>query len=229
MRKPHILISVTCFSIFLFLNCKQEKTKKIEKKSENGETELYTVLKADTNKKDGLYVRISSKGDTLEKIQYTDGNIEGQRVLYYSNGQVSIVENYIQNQYNGPYQAFYEDGAPKQFGTFKDGQFEGELKTYHKEPAGRLKESVFMSNGVEHGVLKQYYPEGKLESEGTYANGLKEGPFKEYHLNGNLSAEGNYLNDFEDGEIKIFDTTGTLIKIYVFKDKRPVETIKIRD
>ncbi len=229
MRKPRILIPVIGLSIFLLLNCKQEKTKKIEKKSQNGDTELYSVLKADTNKKDGLYVRISPKGDTLERIQYSDGNIEGQRVLYYPNGQISIVENYIQNQYNGPYQSFYEDGAPRQFGTFKDGQFDGELKTYYKEPAGRLKESVFMSNGVENGPFKQYYPDGQTEAEGTYTNGLKEGSFKEYHTNGNISAEGNYLNDIEDGEIKIFDTTGTLIKIYVFKDKRPVETIKIRD
>lgn len=229
MRKSFVFFSTICLVVFLLVNCKQEKTKKVEKKSENGETELYSVLKADTNKKDGLYLRINSKGDTLEKVHYQDGNIEGQRVLYYSNGQVSIVENYINNQYNGPYQSFYEDGAPKQLGAFKDGQFDGELKTYYKEPAGRLKESVFMKNGVEDGTFKQYYPDGRTEAEGSYTNGLREGSFKEYHPNGNMSAEGNYLNDFEDGEIKIFDTTGTLIKIYVFKDKKPVETIKIRD
>ena len=32
----------------------------------------------------------------------------------------------------------------------------------------------------------------------------------------------------EDGQVKIYDTVGTLIKIYVFEDKKPIETIKIR-
>jgi antitoxin component YwqK of YwqJK toxin-antitoxin module len=82
--------------------------------------------------------------------------------------------------------------------------------------------------GLKMEIVKQYYSNGQLESEGSYLNGLKDGAFKEYHENGNLSAEGKYQDDFEDGQVKIFDTLGTLIKIYVFKDKKPVETIKIR-
>lgn len=228
MKTSGIFLQMLCLSIFLHFSCKQEKTKKVEKALGNGETEIFYVLKSDTNQKEGLYYRVNSKGDTLEKSQYTEGKIEGQRILYYPDGQVNIVENYIHNTYNGPYQSFFENGAPKQFGTFKDGQFEGELKTYYKEPAGRLKETIFLTNGVEDGAYKQYYPDGKIQTEGIYTNGLKEGEFKEYHPNGALSAEGKYLDDIEDGEIKIYDTTGTLIKIYVFKDKRPVETIKIR-
>ncbi len=227
MKSIHYL-SLLFLSLLFLTNCKQNKDLSIEKKLDNGEKEFYQVLKSDTTQKDGWYYRLNIKGDTLEKAQYEKGLMEGQRVLYYPNGQVHIVENYINNQYNGPYQSFYESGAPKQFGTFKNGQFEGELKSYYLEPSGQLKEVIQLANGVENGNVKQYYSNGLLESEGSYLNGLKDGAFKEYHENGNLSAEGKYLDDFEDGQVKIFDTLGTLIKIYVFKDKKPVETIKIR-
>ncbi len=215
--------------LFVFLtNCKQSKYKSIEHPLDNGEIELYQVLLSDTTQRDGWYFRLNSKGDTLEKVNYANGLIEGQRILYYSNGQVQIIENYINNQYNGPYQAFFESGSPKQFGNFKDGQFEGELKTYYEEPAGQLKETIQLTNGLENGFVRQYYPNGQLQSEGSYKDGLKSGPFKEYHKNGNLAAEGIYIDDFEDGQVKIFDTLGTLTKIYVFKDKKPIETIKVR-
>ncbi|HUH74716.1 MAG TPA: toxin-antitoxin system YwqK family antitoxin [Chitinophagales bacterium] len=214
---------------FLFLtHCKQNKNQTVENKLDNGEVEFYQILPSDTTKKEGWYFRLNAQGDTLEKVEYVNGLMEGQRVLFYPNGQIHIVENYINNQYNGPYQSFYENGAPKQFGTFKDGQFEGDLKTYFEQPAGQLKEVIELKKGIESGAVKQYYSNGKLQSEGSYSEGYKDGPFKEYHENGSLAAEGAYINDFEDGQVKIFDTTGTLVKIYVFKDKKPIETIKVR-
>jgi antitoxin component YwqK of YwqJK toxin-antitoxin module len=221
--------SIILIILVLFLtNCKQNKNLSIENNLENGEKEYYQVLKSDTTQKDGWYFRLNGKGDTLEKVQYVNGSIEGQRVLYYPNGQIYIVENYINNQYNGPYQSFFESGAPKQFGTFEDGQFEGELKTYYEQPAGQLKEVVQLVNGIENGALKQYYANGQIQNESSYSEGLKAGPFKEYHENGNIAAEGVYVEDFEDGEVKIFDTTGVLVKIYVFENKKPIETIKVR-
>ena len=221
--------SIFVLFLFVFLtNCKQNKNIPIEKNLDNGEREFYQVLKSDTTQRNGWYFRLNAKGDTLEKVEYLNGSIEGQRVLYYPNGQIQIVENYINNQYNGPYQSFFENGAPKQFGTFKNGQFEGELKSYYDEPSGQLKEEIQLINGIENGAVKQYYSNGQLQSEGSYAEGLKAGPFKEYYENGNIAADGNYVDDFEDGQVKIYDTVGTLIKIYVFEDKKPIETIKIR-
>lgn len=225
----NLYLSILLFlSILLLTDCKQNKSKSVQNKLDNGEVELYHVLLSDTAKKDGWYFRLDAKGDTLEKVQYLNGSMEGQRVLYYPNGQIHIVENYTSNQYNGPYQSFYENGAPKQFGAFKNGQFEGDLKSYYAEPTGQLKEVVQLKNGVEDGTVKQYFSNGQLESEAAYSEGNKTGPFKEYHENGSIAAEGVYVDDFEDGQVKIFDTTGTLIKIYVFQDKKPIETIKVR-
>ncbi len=216
-------------AILYLVSCRTDTHIKVENNLSNDEREIYFVLKSDTNIIDGLYVRVSSKSDTLETVDYIQGEIDGQRILYYPNGKVKIVENYIQGKYNGTYQQFYENGEPKQLGAYKDNQLTGELKSYYELPAGQLRESVFFENGEEHGPFKQYYPNGLLEAEGSYKNGMREGEFKEYHSNGNLSATGKYSEDFEDGEIKIYDTTGVLIKIYVFEDKRPKETIVVNN
>ncbi|MCO5230588.1 MAG: hypothetical protein M9958_05490 [Chitinophagales bacterium] len=213
----------------IILACNPKKTVTVKNAVFDNQYEIYEVLKTDKKTKDGLYCRINALGDTIEKVNYIEGKMEGQRVLYYPNGQVEIVENYIDNQYNGPYQSFYDNGAPKQFGTFKDGQFETELKTYYTEPAGQLKESVWMSKGVENGPIKIYFQNGQLKETYSYKEGLKDGAFKEYHPNGILAAEGQYKDDFEDGEVKVYDTLGTHIKTYIFEDKRPVETINIKN
>ncbi|MCO5232954.1 MAG: toxin-antitoxin system YwqK family antitoxin [Chitinophagales bacterium] len=228
MKSVYKYYIFSVFPIILF-SCNQKKTITIKNKIFDNQFEIYEVLKSDKKTKEGPYYRINALGDTIEKVNYMEGKMEGQRILYYPNGQVEIVENYINNQYNGPYQSFYENGSPKQFGTFKDGQFESELKTYYQEPAGQLKESVWMSKGVENGPIKIYFTNGQLKESYSYKDGIKEGGFKEYHPNGILAAEGQYVDDFEDGEVKVFDTLGNHTKTYIFKDKKPIETLNIKN
>lgn len=213
--------------VALLWNCKSNTHIQITQEIEPDEKEVFFVLATDTTIRDGLYLRLNLEGDTLETIDYKQGVIEGQRILYYPDGTVKTVENYINNEYNGSYQTFYENGAPKQIGNFQNNQFTGELKSYYETPTGRLRESVYFVAGEEDGPFKQFYPNGQLEAEGHYQKGQRSGEFKEYHPNGELAATGRYLDDIEDGEIKIFDTTGVLIKIYIFEDKKPVETIYV--
>ena len=220
-----LFIAILCF----IWSCRTNPTKRIVKSLPDGSKEVYYVLKSDTSKMDSTYLKINIQGDTIEKVDYKDGKIDGQRILYYDNGQVKIVENYLEDQYNGPYQSFFENGSPKQLGSFKNGEFEGELKTYYEDPPNQLKESVYFKGGIENGPFRQYHKNGQLEAEGTYKDGLRDGSFKEFHPNGTIAAEGQYLDDIENGDIKVFDTTGTLTRIYVFKDKFPIKTIKVRD
>jgi len=226
-RNSKLLLLLWIFFL-AFQACKDDSKPIVRKNTlSNGDQEEFTVLPADTTVRDGYYYRFNAKGDTIEKVTYKNGMIDGQRIIFHNNGNISIVENYTANVYNGPYQSFYEDGAPRQLGAFRNGNFEGELKTYYRSPRGRLKEVVIMKQGVENGPYKQYYESGQIQAEGIYENGYRNGPFKEYHPNGHVAAEGIYVDDLEDQELKVYDSTGTLKKIYVYKDRRPVETINV--
>lgn len=182
--------------------CKNARVVDVERTTSLGEIERYSVLKKDTSKKEGVYTLISSEGDTLEKALYSNGQLDGNRYLF-KNGKVFIIETYLKGAYHGPYTAYFDDGQLKQVGFYKNNQMDSIWTTYYTEKPDQVKEEV------------------------TFRNGIENGPFKEYHLNGKLAAEGNYVDEFEDGEIKVYDTTGILKKIYVYKDKRPVQTINV--
>lgn len=205
MNHPFLrtLLGLSCLYLVLqWSACKNVKVMDVERTTPLGDTEYYSVLKKDTAKKEGLYVLMSSMGDTLEKAMYTNGQLNGNRYLF-KNGKVFIIETYLEGAYHGPYTAFFNDGQLKQKGFYKNNQMDSIWTTYYTEKPDQIKEEV------------------------TFHNGTENGPFREYHLNGKLAAEGNYVEEFEDGEIKVYDTTGTLKKIYVYKDKRPVQTINV--
>ncbi len=204
--KQHFFRTIFLISgIYLILQiiaCNNTNVKEIERKLPTGDIERYSVLKADTGKKQGVYSLISPIGDTLEKAMFANGQLNGNRYLF-KNGKVFIIETYLDGAYHGPYSAYFDDGQLKQKGFYKNNRMDSIWTTYYTEKPDQIKEEV------------------------TFHNGTENGPFREYHLNGKLAAEGNYVEEFEDGEIKVYDTTGTLKKIYVYKDKRPVQTINV--
>ena len=115
-----ILVSIA----FLFA-CKTEKVEWIEIDAGDGVYEYYTVLKSDSDYKDGPFFKIENKTDTIEKGTYVANQLDGQRVLYYPGGQVKIIENYIEGIYSGSYLSYYENGALKQSASFENNQMNG--------------------------------------------------------------------------------------------------------
>ncbi len=94
---------------------------------------------------------------------YTDaGVLDGERLVYYPNGQVAEKQ-------------FYKNGL-------KDGVF-----TRYTDKNVVLEELVYV-NGELHGYSKYYSPKGELIIEGAYKKGKKEGVWK-YYENGKLKEE----------------------------------------
>lgn len=189
----------------LLISCgKKEKKVVVTPKDNDGTVEYCQVAEADSTLKDGWCFTISSNGDTLEKSSYSGGMLHGERILFHPNGIVEAIENYAQNTMVGVYKAFYEDGSPSVEGQYLNGEMDGVWKFFYKTPSGALKEEV------------------------TFKSNMENGPFREFHPNGKIAAEGTYKDEFEDGQLKVFDSTGTLNKIYVFENGRPVETINVQ-
>lgn len=148
--------------------------------------EKYTYSENETIK-DGLYEHYSEDGSLDEKANYKKGTLQGERNLFYSNGQVEIIEMYKDGNLDGPYQVFHENG--------------------------QLQISSNYINGVLEGILKKYDETGKLMEEVTFKDNAENGPFKEYYSNGKVQWVGNYLNgDNEFGLLKQFGEDGNLIK-----------------
>ncbi|MEM6722436.1 MAG: toxin-antitoxin system YwqK family antitoxin [Bacteroidota bacterium] len=136
----------------------------------------------------GFYKRYSPEGTLVESANYTDGELDGERLLYHENGEIQYIERYQTGRYEGTYESFYDDGQKESEGEYIGNAMQGEWKFYYQN--GQVKELVRFTDSEENG------------------------PFIEYYENGNLKAEGAYLDgDNEHGELKLYDEQGELERI----------------
>jgi antitoxin component YwqK of YwqJK toxin-antitoxin module len=111
------------------------------------------------------YYQKSSKNIMTIESYNDKGELDGDRIVYYPNGQIAEQQNYL-------------NGKP-----------EGESMIYSTKNV--LLKSFFYLNGELHGPAKFYNPKGELLSEGHYKRGKKDGVWK-YFENGKLIKEEDF-------------------------------------
>jgi antitoxin component YwqK of YwqJK toxin-antitoxin module len=181
-----ILLATTLFS------CKG-KYDLIEKHNENGIlTESYHLDK-ETGYIEGVYYKYFPNGKIEQQSDYKNNKLEGNRILFYENGDTLIIETYKNAQYEGPYKSYYSGNILESEGQYVDGMMDGEWKFYHDNK--QIKEIVQFKANEENG------------------------PFVEYHKNGNLKAKGSYRTteknidgNREDGKLELYNEDGVLFK-----------------
>jgi len=136
----------------------------------------------------GEYLSYFEDGkNVFERSHYKDDQLDGERRLYFENGQVEIIENYVRDTLTDTLKVYYRTGA--------------------------LKQLKYFEAGVLTGVITTYYEDGTLKDKATFVNNLEEGPFAEYHPNGQPKWQGTYRNgDKEYGELTQFDNKGVAIR-----------------
>jgi antitoxin component YwqK of YwqJK toxin-antitoxin module len=137
--------------------------------------------------KQGHLRAYSTDGILVEEASFIKDTLEGERILYYTGGNVNIRENYRKGHFHGPYTKYHPNGKLYIEGNYVSNEMVGLWKTFYK--SGALKEKV------------------------TFANNLENGPFTEFYENGNIKAEGAYQDgDKEHGLLLLYDSTGLLIR-----------------
>ncbi|GGG53581.1 toxin-antitoxin system YwqK family antitoxin [Bizionia arctica] len=149
-------------------------TKQFNEKDNLAEVTYYAsngkvISKGIMNGKDNIgewtiYHNSSTQVMTLEHYN-NQGQLDGESMVYYSDGQLAEKRHFIKNKVQGKAIWYYENG--------------NEMKIYHYE------------NGLLHGEAKFYLAEGALEIEGQYKNDQKDGIWK-YYKDGELSDEKDY-------------------------------------
>jgi antitoxin component YwqK of YwqJK toxin-antitoxin module len=73
-----------------------------------------------------------------------------------------------------------------------------------------------ISQKVQEGYNKLYYPSGKLSSEGTIRNGKPDGYWKTYYESGKIKSEGNRKNFQLDSIWKFYNSNGLMYVSYYY-------------
>ena len=110
------------------------------------------------------YQKTSNKLLTLENYN-TEGNLYGDRFVYYENGQIAEIKHY------------------------NNGKLEGTSIEYSENNVV-LKEFVYVNDQL-HGPSKYYNSKGELIIEGLYKNDKKTGIWK-YYEDGKLTDEKDF-------------------------------------
>lgn len=170
-------------SMVLILSC----GKRIEKvKEDAGElSRLYFIDK--DGRIQGEFLTMYKDGTIMEKANYKDDVLEGERSLYNDKGELEIIELYNNGKLDGPFKTYYSDGSI---------QFEADY-----------------NEGVLEGKTTKYYQSGEKMEEVLFVDNKEEGPFVEFYENGNKKWEGVYHNgDNELGLLLNYNEDGELIK-----------------
>ena len=118
----------------------------------------------------GVWKYYQKRNNQLLTIEnYNDnGLLDGERLIYYANGQVSQKEFYTGGKLTGISTWYSEEGVP-------------------------IKEFTYVNDEL-HGLSKYYDGKGELIVEGNYKRGKKEKIWK-YYENGKLVEEKNFTRE----------------------------------
>lgn len=168
-------------------------------------------------------ISLFSCSDNVMENSYPNGQVKeryqvnkeeqknGSYTLFYEDGKTKEESHYANGVLNGERKLYYPNGNIEIMENYENGVFEGIYKDYHEN--GKLRGETMYEQGELNGVYKSYYENGQLKEEVSFQKNEENGPFIEYHENGQKKWEGQYLNgDNEFGELKNYDKDGQLIK-----------------
>ncbi len=115
----------------------------------------------------GVWKYYQQRSNELLTLEHYDdlGRLNGERIVYYENGQIAEKQNYVAGKLDG-------------------------VSFWYSLKNVVLKEFVYV-NGELHGPSRYYNPKGELITEGAYKRGKKHGVWK-YYENGVLVDEKDF-------------------------------------
>lgn len=133
----------------------------------NSQGKVISEGKMNGRKYIGTWKYYQNKGRQLLTLEHynNDGELHGERFVYYENGQPAEEQHYVDGKLEGTSKWFTENGIV-------------------------LKAFIYV-NGELHGLAKYYDPKGQLITEGHYKSGKKTGVWKFYE-NGKLKEEKDF-------------------------------------
>ena len=130
--------------------------------------------------------------------------LRGVITSYHPNGLIAQSLEIKNNQANGEYREWYDNGTPKIQTTIMGG-------------TGSLDDDS-SSTWIYNGLAYAWFPDGTLQATINYANGKREGNTHTYHPNGLIDTIHLYNNDKLHGQQQGYTNMGALKWIHTFNN-----------
>ena len=122
-------------------------------------------------KRHGQWIEYNQEGDIILIENYVNGLREGLALKMVSRGQIEQKARYHQGMLNGPWTQ-YKFGKVIEERNYVIGKLDGNVKSYD-DRTWKLKQEVQYKEGKQHGYFRYYDEEGNVTLEYEYKNGEK--------------------------------------------------------
>ena len=138
--------------------------------------------------KDSCYVTMFDRKDNIVSEGLLVNKLhEGEWKIYHKESKVVMTsENYKKGKLNGVKKVFYDDGSVAEILNYVDGKRDGNYKRFGINE--KILEDLNYKNDQLHGAASFYDGLGNVILQGQYSNGLKSGVWKTFE-NGKLVKE----------------------------------------
>lgn len=161
----------------------------------------------------------SSETGQLIAIHYAD--VEGivKKVIYFKNGLVSGVINFLNDEFHGPFVIYYENGAIESYGKY----FHNKGFVFEFSREGKIIDFYQRDKNINQyiGYRAVYCSNGFLRQE-TYYN-KSDYVQKRFYCNGVLNYVGNIVNFKKEGEWIFYDLNGKLEKVELYENDKLIK------
>ncbi|ULC58554.1 toxin-antitoxin system YwqK family antitoxin [Flaviramulus sp. BrNp1-15] len=112
----------------------------------------------------GTWKYYQKNSDRLLTIEHynANGNLNGERLVYYPNGQIAEKQNYVDGKLEGSSLWYSEKNVVLKSFNYVNDELHGEAKFFN--PKGELITEGFYKKGKKHGIWK-FYENNKLVEE----------------------------------------------------------------
>ena len=118
---------------------------------------------------EGEVLEYYANGDVYAKTNYVAGVKNGLETIYHYNKNISSEINYVKGEVSGSYKSFHSNGKPNEIGQSLEGNYIGAWKSFYSD--GTLESESFYKKGALSDLYKYYDTDGKLYYEYVYRKG----------------------------------------------------------
>ncbi|UZR99902.1 toxin-antitoxin system YwqK family antitoxin [Chondrinema litorale] len=138
-------------------------------------------------------VYYNENGTLIYKVSLENGLRNGEFVQYDNDGNLQLINNWIDGKRNGYYTSYFKNGKVEKKGFFKDDSLSSEY-TFFDSLGNKIEKGNYL-DGKLHGDMFGYYPNGHIKTQAFFKNGLLEGKVITYYPNGKMHKYKYYHKD----------------------------------
>lgn len=163
-----------------------------------------------TGRKQGKWIKKYPNNFIMYEGFFRDNNPEGEFKRYYENGALKSVLNFSNQGREAEAKIYHQNGYLSAKGKYISQKKEGTWQFYSEFINDYLVCEEIYSGNLRNGRSVKYYPGGIIAEKLNFVNDITQGEWIKYYDNGNISLKSSFSDGKINGKFEAWFEDGTL-------------------